>query len=65
MYLRCAKLKNKKDLSFLEIKLSNIIHNYSKIKSFVDDEVIVATVMKADAYGIEILKVVKIRYNIG
>ena len=65
MYLRYAKLKNKKDLSFLEIKLSNIIHNYSTIKSFVDDEVIVASVVKADAYGIGILKVVKILYNIG
>ena len=65
MYLRYAKLKNKKDLSFLEIKLSNIIHNYSTIKSFVDDEVIVASVVKADAYGIGILKVVKILHNIG
>ena len=60
MYLPYAKLKNKKDLSFLEIKLSNIIHNYSTIKSFVDDEVIVA-----DVYGIGILKVVKILHNIG
>ena len=65
MYLPYAKLKNKKDLSFLEIKLSNIIHNYSTIKSFVDDEVIVASVVKADAYGIGILKVVKILHNIG
>jgi len=65
MYLPYAKLKNKKDLSFLEIKLSNIIHNYSTIKSFVDDEVIVASVVKADAYGIGILKVVKTLHNIG
>ena len=65
MYLLCVELKNKKDLSFLEINLNNIIHNYSTIKSFVDDEVIVASVVKADAYGIGILKVVKILHNIG
>lgn len=65
MYLCYAKLKNKKDLSFLEIKIRNIIHNYSTIKSFVDDEVIVVLVVKADAYGMGIVKVVKILHNIG
>ena len=64
MYLPHVKLKNKKDLSFLEIKLSNIIHNYSIIKSFVEDEVIIASIVKADTYGIGILKVVKILHNI-